>query len=109
MLHKNIYISADINTQPSFLTHNRYISNEIVSQTACFSVHGLTFNGIHSVISQKTILFVTIGLRTSNPTVTSFAASVTCCHKKSAAALTSHSSDSVNYPEMWEQEEHYVH
>lgn len=33
MLHKkNIYISADINIQPSYLIHNRHISNVIMFQ-----------------------------------------------------------------------------
>jgi hypothetical protein len=32
------------------------------------SKHQLTFNGLHGVISQKIVLFITTAVRTSNPT-----------------------------------------
>jgi hypothetical protein len=36
-------------------------------EKTCFSEHTLTFNGLHSIVSLKTELFITAVVRTSNP------------------------------------------
>jgi hypothetical protein len=44
-----------------------HYSSTLMMETTCLS-ETLTFNGIHGVISQKTELFITTGVSTSNPT-----------------------------------------
>jgi hypothetical protein len=44
MLHKKNYIAADINIQPTFLIHNRHISNVIMFQMELKNGFNLSVN-----------------------------------------------------------------